>query len=68
MSPNERLIMMADQPDHATTHDVDCETDDQTLSRRIEHPATGKDNVPAPKDDEKDTDEESWPSGFGSFP
>ncbi|MGD9510021.1 MAG: hypothetical protein AB7I59_20245 [Geminicoccaceae bacterium] len=64
----ERLMMMDDQPDHATTQDVDRDTDDQTLSRLIEHPEADKDDAPASKDDEKSTDEESWPSGFGSFP
>lgn len=61
-------MTMDDQPDHSATKDADLDTEDQTLSRLVEHPETDKNDEPAPKDDEKGADEESWPSGFGSFP
>jgi hypothetical protein len=61
-------MTMDHQPDHATTRDAECDTDDDTLSRLVEHPEAGKDNQPAPTDDEESAEEETWPSGFGSFP
>ena len=60
-------MILDDQPDRVT-HDTDCETDDQPLSRLVEHPEPDKNDEPAAKDEEKGADEESWPSGFGSFP
>ena len=60
--------MMDHQPDHATTRDAELETEDDVLSRLIERPEAGQDDEPAAKDGEKSGDEETWPSGFGSFP
>ena len=58
--------MMDGQPDHATAQDTEHE--DETLSRLVEHPEPGEAGEPAAKDGEKGADEESWPSGFASFP
>jgi hypothetical protein len=58
--------MMDGQLDHTTAQDTEHE--DETLSRLIKHSEVGKDDEPAAKDGEKGADEESWPSGFGSFP
>lgn len=60
-------MTLDDQPDRAN-QDTDRETDDENLSRLVEHPEAGKKDEPAPKGEEENADEESWPSGFGSFP
>jgi hypothetical protein len=59
---------MDHQPDHANNRDAESDAEDDTLSRLVEHQEADKDNQPAPADGEKSADEETWPSGFGSFP